>query len=335
MACLYPRSVGFLADGKTITYSPRKFNKEFATFQLPCGKCLQCRLDYANEWALRSVKEAMMYDENSFLTLTYDDEHLGVNKLDYTDFQEFIKKLRDRILADKIHGWTSMNNAERSAYRKEFREELEKIRISVFCTGEYGTKGKRKHWHALVFNYRPSDLVAHKTNHNGDTVYTSDTLNALWGKGFVTVGNITLESAGYCAKYATKSLEHGHDGCHEFTPLSRKSNKNAIGKKWLEAYWKNVFDLGYVDHDGKHLPIPRYFKKWLQKNHPSEWEKFVTKLNVERVKKFADLAAKEAAHQKEVNAKRTGLKGPQTSPLEHKRIIAKQKFNNSKEYERI
>lgn len=328
MACLYPRTVGFLADGKTISYSLKKINSEFAVFQLPCGKCTECRLDYAKEWALRSIKEAMMYEKNSFVTLTYNDENLGENKLQYSDFQDFVQKLRDKILETNIKGWTSKNGKEKHQYREEFKEELEKLRISIFSTGEYGTKSKRKHFHALIFNYYPGDAIYYKSNDIGDKIYTSDTLNALWGRGFVTVGAISLESAGYCARYAAKSLEHGHDGEHQYTAISKKSNKNAIGKKWIEKYWKNVFELGYVDHEGKKMPIPRYFKKWLQKNQPEQWELYITGLNSKRQLLGIEKTNKERLMQMLINEKRPVHKGAGVSQLEHKRKIAKQKFNN-------
>ncbi len=97
MRCLSPRTVGFLHDGVTISWSPKYYSKEYATFQLPCSKCIECRLEYARQWAVRCVHEAKMHPENSFITLTYSDEHLTSEKLQYIDFQLFAKRLRKKI----------------------------------------------------------------------------------------------------------------------------------------------------------------------------------------------------------------------------------------------
>jgi len=97
--------------------------------------------------------------------LTYNEENLGDNKLDYKEFQGFIHRLRDKIFRDYIEKrfgktyWSGLSKSEKKQFREDNKNELEKIRISVFVTGEYGDKGKRKHWHALIFNWRPSDAV--------------------------------------------------------------------------------------------------------------------------------------------------------------------------------
>ncbi len=46
-----------------------------ATMEVACGQCLGCRLDRSRMWAMRIVHESSLYDDNCFVTLTYDDEH--------------------------------------------------------------------------------------------------------------------------------------------------------------------------------------------------------------------------------------------------------------------
>ena len=141
MRCTSPKTVGFKSDGKTLCWSPKNYSKEFQTFQLPCGKCISCRLEYARQWAQRCVHEASMFENNSFITLTYSEENLISDKLIYKDFQDFMKRLRSK------------------------NPHLE---IGVFVTGEYGDQRKRPHWHALLFNYRPHDLTLKYTSDRGD-----------------------------------------------------------------------------------------------------------------------------------------------------------------------
>lgn len=44
--------------------------------QVPCGQCVNCRLNHSREWAIRCTHEAQMWDQNCFIMLTYNDENL-------------------------------------------------------------------------------------------------------------------------------------------------------------------------------------------------------------------------------------------------------------------
>lgn len=277
MPCTSPNRVGFLADGKTLSWSPKNYSKEYASFQLPCGQCLECRLDYARQWALRCVHEAAMHEKNSFITLTYSDESLVSEKLIYKHFQDFMKRLR----------------------------KVQNDPIGVFVTGEYGEKTKRPHWHAIIFNWNPSDKLPHYSTERGDQVYTSAQLTKLWGHGHAELGSVTIESAGYCARYAAKKLAHGKDQDHDFHPISKKSSKHAIGKKWLEKHWPDVFLHGHIVlPTGETAPIPRYYEKWLKTHRPSDWLAYVTRVKIARIEAQQKVTDQESRHWWDVYNKR-------------------------------
>lgn len=40
--------------------------------QIPCGQCIGCRLTYSRQWAQRIQKESLSWEQNWFLTLTYN-----------------------------------------------------------------------------------------------------------------------------------------------------------------------------------------------------------------------------------------------------------------------
>lgn len=310
MRCLSPRTVGFLDDGKTISWSQKHFSKEYATFQLPCSKCIECRLEYARQWAVRCVHEASMHKENSFVTLTYSNEKLKSDKLQYIDFQLFIKRLRKHI----------------------YKKDKEK-KISIFSAGEYGEKTKRPHWHAIIFNWSPSDLEPKYKTERGDQVYDSKTLTELWGHGITELGSVTFESAGYCARYAAKKLIHGNDKEHDYQPISRKSSKHAIGKKFLEKYWTDIFNYGHVIlENGTKSSIPRYYEKWLQKNQPEAWIAYVTKLKAERIKKAETKTELEKKLTNDINDLRPIGKGHQISQQKVKTILINERFKRLQHY---
>ena len=296
--------MGFLSDGKTLCWSKNKYSKEFAPFQLPCGKCISCRLEYARQTAVRCIHEAQMHEYNCFVTLTFNNENIGSNRLDYAHFQKFVKDLRNnifqRLLDEMFPGLSQVS--QRNLWRglpKERRDGLYgKVKIGVFGVGEYGTENGRAHWHALIFNWRPKDATLKYISERGDRVYYSKSLEELWGRGIAEFGQVTFESAGYCARYSAKKLTFGHDGEHDKEPISRRSCRQAIGKSWIEKYWKDVFNHGYIVlPNGKKCGIPRYYEKWLKKHHPLAYDAYLlgikSKMVLEAIERTEEVHKKE------------------------------------------
>lgn len=308
MRCRSPRTVGFKSDGKTICWSKKEYSKEFATFQLPCGKCLECRLDYARQWAIRCVHEAAMHEKNSFITLTYDPKIKNPTRLDYRDFQLFMKKLRK--LTDK--------------------------KIGFFTTGEYGDETKRPHWHAIIFGWEPPDQKYLYSNDRGDKIYTSQTLDKTWSYGNTQTGAVTFESAGYCARYAAKKLCHGQDQNHDYHPISKKSSKHAIGKAWLEKYWRDAFNTGEIillhsDNTVSRSSIPRYYEKWLKQHQPDAWLKYTTETKLKKMISAQEKSEKELNEYVTESTSRPYYKQNALTPQERKSIILEEKFKKLQE----
>lgn len=317
MRCTYPRTVGYQSDGRTLAWSPKQYCKEYATFQVACGQCIDCKLDHSQMWAVRALHEAQMHADSCFITLTYSDERLESPWLIYKHYQDFMKRLRDK----------SPNQ------------------LSFMVCGEYGEKTKRPHWHALIFGYQFPDLQYLRKNENDDRIFTSRKLDELWGFNDpenkpCEVGAVTFQSAGYVARYGAKALVHGRPGEHPYKPIFRVSNKRAIGKSWLEKYWySDVFANGRLNRgDGVSIPIPRYYLKWLEKEHPNEWRRYVTEVKVRSECKAAERASKEAARIAELRDERScrtakdGAFRPfPTTGNDAKRAISKQRFERLQE----
>lgn len=342
MRCISPRTVGFLADGKTLCWSPKNYSKEYATFQLPCGKCLECRLESARQTAVRCVHESKMYDDNSFITLTYDDQHLNSPKLHYPDFQNFMKSLRSKIYDEQLlKFFPGSNQRERRRLFRTLSIESQNLikhnsSVGVFVAGEYGDRKKRPHWHAILFNWRPQDLKPKYVSERGDQVYTSDVLSSLWPHGASELGQVTFQSAGYVARYATKKLSHGKDGDHEYEPISKRSSRHAIGKKFLERYWQDIFTHGQVIlSDEIRCGIPRYYEKWLQKNHPDAWKVYVTETKRNIIAQAIAKEEKNSLAEKLANRKRIGLRGLQIKKSKVRETIIKQKFDKLKQHQKL
>lgn len=228
-----------------------------ARILLPCGQCIGCRLDRAQEWAIRCYHEASMHDENSFVTMTYDARNLPVgNTLVLEHVQKFFRSLRKR------------------SGRK----------LRYFVCGEYGEELGRPHYHALVFGYRFPDMVFRKER-RGHRVYTSAFLNSVWAKGDCELGAVAFESAGYVARYGLKKINGAkakkhyeyvdsdgviHDRLPEFARMSRRPG---IGAEWFHKYWRDVFPADEVVMRGRRYPVPAYYDSLLLAKDPEMFER--------------------------------------------------------------
>jgi len=144
-----------------------------------------------------------------------------------------------------------------------------------------------------------------------------------------------MESAGYCARYAAKKLVHGKDQEHDYHPVSKRSSKHAIGKKFLESYWQDIFNYGKVVlPDGTTASIPRYYQKWLQKNQPAAWERYITQTKKEQCQNAQDKANKEKEYTKATSEKRIerGNFLRPTSFQDHRRKIIEERFKRLQQY---
>nr|QJB19825.1 MAG: replication initiator protein [Microvirus sp.] len=326
MQCISPIKAGFDRSGD-ITYSNKKMDRELATFAFPCRKCLACRLNTAREKAIRCIHEAKIHENNIFLTLTYNNDYIADGRLNYPHFQLFIKRLRELEMRPYVKKAQRASNSRKKRYLKYVSK---KLAISYMVTGEYGDKTKRPHWHAIIFNYRPTDAKHKYTSHTDEEVFSSDFLQTLWGKGNIEFGSVTMDSAGYVARYAAKKLAHGKDQNHDYHPIHKTSSKHAIGKRWLERYYTDVFNKGYIVlPNGEKAGIPRYYTDWYKKHNFNDYLKYLSTLKAE---------SSELAEQKEKQNTFDYLQRCEDAtggiPLTNKQVsmtILKQKFKTLQE----
>ena len=110
--------------------------------QVPCGRCIGCRLDRSLSWAVRCIHESSLYDENCFITLTFDNEHLP----------------KACLKCRTVDG--SLCVCQFQNFMKRFRQFVSPRVIRFFHCGEYGVKFSRPHHHACIFNYDFPDKKA-------------------------------------------------------------------------------------------------------------------------------------------------------------------------------
>ena len=254
MPCYHPIA-GSFKSGKFVPTGGHsgdvaKGSVAFGTpMSVPCGRCIGCRLEHSRQWAVRMMHEAQMHDENCFLTLTYNNDHVPENYgLDKTAFPLFMKRLRKSISPRKV---------------------------SYFMCGEYGEERKRPHYHAAIFGMDwHEDRVEARVSKNGYPLLISPRLQSTWGMGEVTIGELTFESAAYMARYMVKKVTGDAAAAHyervdaetgeiyavepEFATMSRNP---AIGRRWIEKFHGDVYPHDEVIVNGVPAKPPRYYDK--------------------------------------------------------------------------
>ena len=262
MACFHPLTAYKNLQGQIIFTD--KFGGDSLT--LPCGQCIGCRLERSRQWAMRCVHEASMHQDNCFITLTYDPKHIPPDgSLIKSDFQKFMKRLR--------------------------KQTGKKIRY--YHCGEYGDNTSRPHYHAILFGYNFSDWVYLFDSPSGEAIYSSPTLEKIWKKGFVTLGTVTFESAGYVARYCMKKLngplkdqvnektglkpyERFNDYTGEISEVlpeySTMSRRPGIGHTWISTYTRDVYPKDFTTIRGMRLAPAKYYDKYLRGIDPELYD---------------------------------------------------------------
>lgn len=223
------------------------------------------------------MHEASEHAQNSFVTLTYNEENLPeYGALQPHHFTKFVKDLKYHLSEVR----TNPDTGRRKRYWPTLR---------YFMCGEYGDKLERPHYHALLFGYWPPDVEFWKTTRSGHKLFTSPTVERIWGRGFAPIGSVTYESAGYVSRYVMKKAKaskaspeeiHDHyertlpDGTIYYLPreYARMSRRPGIGKAWFDQFSGEVYPDDEVVINGKLHKPPRYYDKLLEGKDPDLYD---------------------------------------------------------------
>lgn len=277
MPCYHPLKawhVGYHDSGKDkykiTSYSTNYVKDALAdSIDIPCGKCIGCRLDYSRQWADRCMLELKNHKESWFCTFTYDSDHLPINyrvneetgevtnaaTLCKRDFQLFMKRLR-----------------------KNYAAKGKDNHLMYFCAGEYGDNTFRPHYHAIMFGLELDDLVLYKRTVDGYIYYNSEFLRSCWQKGEVVITNVTWDTCAYTARYIMKKqygsaaeVYEKYNIVPEFTLMSRKP---AIGRVFYDENKGWIFDTDLIfigTEKGSHsIKPPKYYRRLFDIDEPEQ-----------------------------------------------------------------
>lgn len=229
---------------------------------IPCGRCLNCRVDRINQYTYRCEKELIDRRSGAFVTFTYDDVHI----------QHLMRKDKN----GKDVATLSRDDSRRFLYR--LNKEVKKNPNNVLCqhdfkyilSGEYGDHGKvfdRPHFHALFFGL--------------DFAFCQKIFARAWrGQGSIKVLPITNGAPRYILDYIS-TLEYGelrrikYDDNNISAPFQVHSLGLGSSLFFEQLDYIRTHNNCFRWH-GKDVPIPPYWrdKFLLPKNNPlKRWKK--------------------------------------------------------------
>lgn len=244
MSCYHPLKAYRTPDG--VVFNQLSRHDIIGDIELPCGQCIGCRLRRAGEWQARCKHEALYWDKASFLTLTYEEEHLPADGgLRHRDFALFMKRVR------------RMHNP----------------RVRFFMCGEYGSENGRPHYHCVLFgeDFRPWKWVGRSGS--GKDFYTNVRLSELWKLGRVTVQPCCGETIGYCTRYIVDKVTGDRAEAHyggkkpEYCVASQ-----GLGMRYYAQYGETVATQDFVVVDSQERVLPRYYAKMARKDARVDWD---------------------------------------------------------------
>lgn len=255
----------------------------YVPITVACGQCVGCRLEYSRQWAMRCLHEASIYEDNCFITLTFDDANLPSDgSLSVETFQLFMKRLR---------------------------KKFEPRTVRFFHCGEYGETYGRPHYHAILFNLDFPDKEFYKMS-GEHRIYTSEILSQLWPFGNSWIGSVTFESAAYVARYIMKKQsisEKSSDEAKqkyfekytkivpetgeivgtlkpEYTTMSRRPG---IGKEWYNSFKFDAYPSDFITVNGVKMKPPKYYDRQYEIDDPQQLE-IIKKARLKRAKQNSE-----------------------------------------------
>lgn len=189
---------------------------------------MPCRINRRRIWTHRLMLEAALHGDNTFVTLTYDNDHLPA-------------------------GGTLVPGHLRN-FLKRLRKAIEPSRVRFFAAGEYGDTTERPHYHLALFGYPNCTYGNSRYDHwHRNCCASCDLIRDTWGNGSVFLGELSDASASYVAGYVLKKLTSPDDqrlmGRHP--EFARMSNRPGIGADMMHEVASTLltFDLDETQPD--------------------------------------------------------------------------------------
>lgn len=195
---------------------------------VPCNKCPECLNNRRNAWSYRINKESELYP----------DDMLSFVSIDYAPAFLHVNELQEPVLYKK----------DLQKFIKDIRNHTD-LKFKYYAIGEYGETRGRPHYHILFFGL-PLDFP----------------FIDFWYRGRVDVGQVEPASIHYVAGYFMLQDNYSDTQPKPFSLMSKNIGIEHFIKR-KESYLHYVKENQPVTIGNYSLPVPRYYKKLLQKEY--------------------------------------------------------------------
>lgn len=272
MACGGPLTAYYAAEvnptGKRSLVFASKGSHSGIPLRLACGQCVHCRLERSRQWAMRCLHEKSLYRESAFVTLTYADGNIPT------------------LQGPCISRRSTLSIRDLQLFMKRFRKQYGNG-IRFFACGEYGSSTVRPHYHLLLFNVGFPDAKFFKLAPGGERLFTSKSLDDVWGLGMCVFGDVTFESCAYVARYVVDKItgdeaEHHYRG--RLPEFATRSMRPGLGRAWFEKFGSHAYTHDSVVMRGMEMAPPKYYDKILELTDPSRYSLLRQRRNLLRMR---------------------------------------------------
>lgn len=254
---------------------------DFRLIPVPCGKCPECVKSKINSWTFRIDKEIEVSTNPLFVTLTYNDEN--VPKVVDEDTGEILQTLRKRDV---------------QLFLKRLRKSYAKFsskQIRYYLVGEYGSKSRRPHYHAIILNLDKPELI-----------------QSAWGLGFDKSPMLRTGGISYVLKYISKPRAPKDARQPEFSLMSKGLGANYLTPR-VVSYHRNNLATCYVSPKPRvRMAMPKYYK---EKLYTEDERKAVTSILQVRSEKVVEERVASYLHRHPELSKEEALRNLDLSKL--------------------
>lgn len=253
---------------------------------IPCGKCIGCRLEYSRQWANRGYLEAKSWENNYFVTITYDDENIEIPE--FMEDEDGITYVNGECPEE----WTG------TLVPKEFTQFIKNVRqimkreynedgIRFMACGEYGSETERPHYHIIFFNLNlPTETFYNPRIINNEVYYQNTVIERAWNKGISNISTASWNTIAYTARYITKKVNGKmakgyYESKGKVKEFFRVSRMPGIGEGYYKTHKWEIYERDEIIIKNKAGTVsskpPKFYDKLFEKDHPEEWEKIKRK----------------------------------------------------------
>jgi len=224
-------------------------------YTVRCGQCMPCRITRKTEVSSKMILEYIGHDKATFLTLTYAEEFLPEdNSVQKHEIQKFIMRYREHTK----------------------RRGLKPVRY--LAVGEYGGKGDRAHYHAVIFGHdeETATMIAEKA-----WKYGFITSRDLKGKLNTSKGNKShdggqvnnvINSMKYTISYTIKKMTNERDmKCGREPEFALWSRNPIMGDYGLELIAKHLIKQRIYPIRSADVEQKYYIERELVKENIEPW----------------------------------------------------------------